>query len=218
MALVGAILDFDGTLIDSIEAWRDLEHLLVKEAIVPVTPQDRARFATFTLDETACWFHDHLGIGKSAEAVRKTMDDFMVDHFSHSAKVLPGVKDFLESCKQQGVVMSIASSSPQIYLQTALKATGLLPYFSFVLSVEDVGRSKRDPYIFDHARELMATPKESTGGFDDSLYAIDVMKNAGYPTVGIYDPYEHLSFEQWKERATIAVRSFEELSLSCFDR
>lgn len=218
MALTGAILDFDGTLVDSLDGWRNLEGMLAKEAQVIVTPEDRAQLTTFTLDETASWFHDRFGLGKDAAAVRALMDDYMVDFLTHSAAILPGVVPFLEECKQRGVMLSVASSSPQLYLQTALRATGLLPYFSAVLSVEDVGHSKREAYIFDHARNLMATPKPSTWGFDDSRYALAVLRQAGYPTVGIFDPHEGATLEQWQEEVDIVVESFEALSFDRFDR
>lgn len=218
MALTGAILDFDGTLVDSLDGWRNLEGMLAKEAQVVVTPEDRAQLTTFTLDETASWFHDRFGLGKDAAAVRALMDDYMVDFLTHSAPILPGVVPFLEECKQRGVMLSVASSSPQLYLQTALRATGLLPYFSAVLSVEDVGHSKREAHIFDHARKLMATPKPSTWGFDDSRYALAVLRQAGYPTVGIFDPHEGATLEQWQEEVDIVVESFEDLSFDRFDR
>lgn len=218
MALTGAILDFDGTLVDSLDGWRNLEGMLAKEAQVIVTPEDRAQLTTFTLDETASWFHGRFGLGKDAAAVRALMDDYMVDFLTHSASVLPGVVPFLEECKQRGVMLSVASSSPQLYLQTALRATGLLPYFSAVLSVEDVGHSKREAHIFDHARKLMATPKLSTWGFDDSRYALAVLRQAGYPTVGIFDSHEGATLEQWQEEVDIVVESFEDLSFDRFDR
>lgn len=214
MVIAGAILDFDGTLVDSLDAWRDLENLLVEEAGARVSAEDRAQFTTFTLDETACWFHEQLGIGASARAVRATMDEYMVDHLKHSARVLPGVREFLTSCGRQGIVLSVVSSSPQLYLQTALEATDLRPFFSQVVSVEDMDTTKREPFIFDHVCELMGTPREATWGFDDSLYALDVLRGAGYPTVGLFDPHEGCSLEQWADRVTIVVRSFEELSIA----
>lgn len=216
MALSGAILDFDGTLVDSLDAWRGLEASLAAEAGVIVPPEDRAKFTTFTLDEIAHFFHHNYGLGESVAAVRTKIDEHMVDFLTHSSRVLPGVEAFLEECKQRGVKLAIASSSPQLYLQTALNATNLAPYFSAIVSVEDVGHSKREPHIYHHARELIGTPKESTWGFDDSLYAIQTLKDAGYPTVGIFDPAEGLSFNDWKDRATIAVKSFEDLDFEQF--
>ena len=115
MAFEGAILDFDGTLVDSIDAWHDLEGVLAREAQATVTLEDRKQLIPMSLDEIAQWFHGRFGLGKDARAVRNLMDEYMVDALSHS-KALPGVETFLESCKRADVKLTVASSSPQLYL------------------------------------------------------------------------------------------------------
>lgn len=218
MPIEGAILDFDGTLVDSLEAWRGIESELARQADVVVTSEDRALLTTFTLDETAQWFHERFGLRGSAAEVRQLIDDYMVAHLEHSARLMPGVGAFLEQCRKKDISLIVASSSPQLYLQTALRATGILSYFEAVLSVEDIGCSKREERFYDHAREIVGTKKHVTWGFDDSLYAIDALRAAGYPTVGVFDQHEGKPFEQWRDHADVVIRSFEDLSFDQFDR
>ena len=66
MAFEGAILDFDGTLVDSIDAWHDLEGVLAREAQATVTLEDRKQLIPMSLDEIAQWFHGRFGLGKDA--------------------------------------------------------------------------------------------------------------------------------------------------------
>ena len=105
MAFEGAILDFDGTLVDSIDAWHDLEGVLAREAQATVTLEDRKQLIPMSLDEIAQWFHGRFGLGKDGRAVRNLMDEYMVDALSHS-KALPGVEAFLESCKRADVKLN----------------------------------------------------------------------------------------------------------------
>ena len=93
MAFEGAILDFDGTLVDSIDAWHDLEGVLAREAQATVTLEDRKQLIPMSLDEIAQWFHGRFGLGKDARAVRELMDEYMVDALSQS-NTLPGVEAF----------------------------------------------------------------------------------------------------------------------------
>ena len=102
MALSGAILDFDGTIVDTLDAWRSLEGSLAADANIVVTPEDRRKLTTFTLDETADWFHTQHGLGKTAAEVRTSIDDYMVDFLSRSVRVLPGGEAFLDACKRAG--------------------------------------------------------------------------------------------------------------------
>ena len=66
MAFEGAILDFDGTLVDSIDAWHDLEGVLAREAQATVTLEDRKQLIPMSLDEIAQWVASD-GVERSEE-------------------------------------------------------------------------------------------------------------------------------------------------------
>ena len=68
-----------------------------------------------------------------------------------------------------------------------MKRTGLLEYFTTVLSTDDVRASKRERRIFDTAAAAMETKPHSTWCVDDAIYAVRTMKNAGFNVIGIHD-------------------------------
>lgn len=210
----GALFDCDGTLLDSLGVWRGLEDVLSREAHVSMTPELRAHFVRLTVGEIASYIHEQFEYGTCAQDVQDIIDEYMLDFYRTKVTLLPGVGDFLEECARASVRMSVVSSSTPAYLQAGLSHTGILSYFDAVVSVDDVGASKREPLVFDHARSLLGTPVEHTWGFEDSLYALETLRQAGYPTVGLFDASEGITFDQLKERATVAVHSFTELSLS----
>lgn len=212
----GAIFDCDGTLLDSLGAWRSLEGYLFDLAGIQVTLEERAQFATFTIPEVAAHMHTQHGLGSSKTDVERMMDNYMLDYYHNRASLLPGVGRFLEECAHAGIAMSVASSSRPSYLEAGLAGAGIRDYFCAVVSVDQVGASKREPQVFNEACRLMGTPKEATWGFEDSTYALRTLSAAGYSTVGIFTPDEGLSFEQWQELSTITITSFEELSLQRF--
>lgn len=212
-SMQGALFDCDGTLLDSLGVWRGLEDVLSREANVTMTPELRAHFVRLTVGEIASYVHEQFRFGTCAQDVQDLIDEYMLDFYRTKVTLLPGVGDFLEECARASVRMSVVSSSTPSYLQAGLKHAGILSYFDAVVSVDDVGASKREPTVFNHARNILGTPIEYTWGFEDSLYALDTLRQAGYPTVGLFDDSEGITFEQLKERATVAVHSFAELSL-----
>lgn len=209
----GAIFDCDGTLIDSLDAWRTLEGSLAKRAGVTVTPEERELFATFTIPEVAHYFHVNFGLGSSSVEVEGMVDEHMLSFYSSSAKPLPGVVAFLEECARAGIRMSVASSSRPSYLEAGLSCAGIREYFAAVVSVDDVGASKREPAVFERAFDVLGVPRAATWGFEDSLYALDTLTKAGFKTVGVYDPAEGVTFEELQRRSTLAVKSFEDLNV-----
>ena len=213
-SITGAMFDCDGTLLDSLGAWRGLEEMLATEAGVEVSLEERARFTTFTIPEVAAYFHEVYALGKNAQAVQDLIGEYMMNYYRHEATLLPGVREFLESCARSNVAMSVVSSSAPEYLEAGLLAAGIREFFSAVVSVDDIGSSKRTPHIFDYARARLGTAKATTWGFEDSLYAMSTLHQAGYPVLGLYDEGEHVSFEQLEDVTDLVVMSFEEVKVS----
>lgn len=207
-AIKGAIFDCDGTLLDSLGAWRGLEGEVAKQAGVTVTPEEHKLFTTFTIPEVARYFHEVYGFAKSVDAVVAVMDEYMMCHYEH-AKLLPGAREILEACARNNVKMTMASSSKAAFLQAGAKATGIAEFFCAIISVDEVGASKREPAVYHRSREVMGTPLPLTWGFEDSLYAMDTLANAGYPVLGLYDEAYGVPELEVRKRANITVPSLE---------
>ena len=199
----GAIFDCDGTLLDSLGAWRGLEDEVSRLAGVTVTPEEHKMFTTFTIPEVARYFHEQYGLASSMEAVMGIMDEYMMSYYER-AHLMPGAEAILESCARNNVKMSMASSSKPQFLWAGARATGIADYFSAIVSVEEVGASKREPAVYDRAREAMGTEKALTWGFEDALYAMDTLVKAGYPVFGLYDEAHGVPQVEVEKRARLA--------------
>lgn len=213
---IGAIFDCDGTLVDSMGVWRELEGSLVESVGRELTDQERSAIAPMTIPECGIYFHDQLGVGESPAAVVDYINDFMYDYYAHRTSLRPGARAFLTDLAALGVPMTIASSTPHALLEAAFDAAGVSSLFRAILSVDDVGASKRDPLIFETAREAMGTAKALTWGFEDSIYAVNTLKQAGFKTVGVYDCDTSGTFEELSATAVKAIRSFEDLDAVAF--
>lgn len=216
MDRIGVIFDCDGTLIDSMDAWRNLEGELGHRAGVELTAEDRQTLCTLNIPESAQYFHQRYGLGASSEQVVGMMDEIMLEWYSKHAVARPGALEFIDGLAQRGVVMSVASSSPKPYLQAGLACAGIVPYLAAIVSVEDVNSNKRNPKVYDHTRDLMGTSTLLTWGFEDAVYAIRTLSHAGYGTVGVYDHDLSGTWDQLSSEADLAVRSFEDLSVEAF--
>lgn len=212
-AITGAIFDCDGTLLDALDTWRGLENVLADQVKVVVRPDERKLFTTFTIPETARYFHEQYGLGANTQAVVKIIDEYVMDYYANRAALMPGVGAFLESCASAGIRMSVASSSCPAYLQAGLRCAGVLDMFDHVLSVEDLETTKREPLIYLHAQKAMGTDLASTWGLEDSLYAMETLRGAQFPVIGIYDEEGGVSKEAASGAADVAVARLDELEV-----
>ena len=121
---------------------------------------------TLTLPETLTFFHGELGLGKSEQDVADMMEDYLMRYYAERSVMRPGALEFVRELRARGIRCSIASSTPHAMLVAGCEHTGLAPLVSAIVSTDDVGASKREPAVYDRARELMGTPVAATWVFE----------------------------------------------------
>lgn len=99
----------------------------------------------------------------------------------------PGAKEFLELLKQNGVRMCIATATEQVLAQEALELAGLDSYIEFIITAEEVGRGKGYRDIFDEALRRLGAKPEETALIDDALYSLKTGKLVGLRTIAVED-------------------------------
>lgn len=213
---IGVVFDCDGTLIDSMAAWRELEASLARRAGAELTRADTDALTTMTIPECGAYLHGKFGLGASGADVEDMIDEFMLDFYANRAVARPGVMPFVEGLAAAGVPMAVASSTPKALLEAGLTHAGIASYLRAIVSVDDVGKSKREPAVYDRAREALGTARAQTWGFEDALYAVRTLKAAGYRTFGVYDCDTSGTWADLQAEADRAARSFEDVSVAEF--
>lgn len=213
---IGAIFDCDGTLLDSMGVWREMESEFAHRAGGELTEADRDLLTTLTTPEAGRFFHEKFGLGSSADDVVSMVNEYMLNYYSTRSVARSGALSFVQGLSELGVRLSVASSSPVAFLRAGLEHTGFLPLLDAVVSVDDVGKPKREPAVYERARSLMGTDTVMTWGFEDAAYAIGTLKRAGFHALAIYDCDESGTFEELSAAADETVRSFLELDAGEF--
>ena len=199
-APIGVIFDCDGTLLDSMGVWREMESEFAHRAGGELSPADKDRLTTMTTPEAGEFFHTKFGLGASPQEVVRMVGEYMMEFYSTRATARPGALPFVRALFERGIRLSVASSSPMPYLLAGLSHTGFL-----------VGKPKREPAVYDRARSLMGTELSHTWGVEDALYAIGTLKRAGYHTLAVYDCDMSGTYAALSASAERAVRDFRDL-------
>ncbi len=212
----GVIFDCDGTLVDSMGAWRELEADLARRVGAELDKEDTDALTTMSIPECGAYLHGKFGLGASPEEVVDMIDGFMMDFYANRSVARPGALSFVRGLAEAGVPMAVASSTPSALLRAGIEHAGFAPYMRAVVSVDDVGKSKREPAVYDRAREALGTTRAQTWGFEDAVYALRTLNAAGYRTFGVYDCDLSGTFEELACEADMAARSFEDASAAEF--
>ena len=193
MNIKAAIFDVDGTLVDSLMLWDVLWEDFGKkycggENYCP-SPEDNRAIRTLPLKDAMALLHAHDKIGGSGEELLSEANRVFLQFYETQVELKPGVRDFLDACRENGVKMCIASATAPMLLEAALQHCGIGDYFLKVFSCGSLGKGKDQPDIFLMAQEFLGTEIEETWVFEDSLTALITAHGVGMKTVGIYDRF-----------------------------
>ncbi|MBP5530188.1 MAG: HAD family phosphatase [Lachnospiraceae bacterium] len=183
----GAIFDIDGVLLDSMGIWDDLGARYLRS--LGKIPEEGLNIILFSMsmEQGAEYLNEHYGLNKRVKETVEGIGKMLEDYYFYEVLLKPGAKEVLEFLKSKNIKMAAATSSPRTHIEKALSRNGLLEYIDRIYTTGEVGVSKHSPDIYNLAADFLETKPEETLVFEDSLYALNTAKEAGYFTVGVYD-------------------------------
>lgn len=184
------IFDMDGTLVDSMGYWRQLERFFLSQKGIHGDIDPILELAKpLSLIESTALFIKHFNLQGTPESLAAEMQSVMDAHYRNDILLKPGAKEYLKTLKSQGCSMCIASATPKPLIHTCLSHLGVIDMFDFILSCDEVGSGKNRPDVFLEAVHRMGSTPTETAIFEDSLQAVQTGKQAGFYVVGIQDSY-----------------------------
>lgn len=207
------IFDMDGTLLDSMWAWRAENRLFFDRNGLDV-PDD---------------IKDTIGVMSSHAIANRLMKDFpgrftfdgVIDDYVKSMRVhyetdvfpKKGAKEFCEKLKAHGIKLCVATATPREAAKKALALHGLDEFFEFITDDVEMGLTKAKAEYYPLVCKRLNVLPERTVMFEDSLYAMRAAKAMGLTPFAIEDKV-HTGNAQLmkdiKETAKIFVRDFDE--------
>lgn len=177
-----AIFDLDNTLLDSDRLWRALPALLLKEYHHKQAESDLFKqVADKSLPEAVEYIGKRYDLNTDTKILLDQCLAIITDAYLNRLPLFPYALDVLREMKENQVRLCVATASPRNLAVGALGRCGATDYLDFILTEEEVGKSKRDPAIYLQAAQRMNVPPEECAVFEDAPHAIKTALNAGFP-------------------------------------
>jgi len=207
------IFDMDGTLLDSMWAWRGENRIFLKRHGYEVPEDLEGGIDTLSSHAFAKRFAEEHSGEFTVDGIMGEYLDSMCRHYETDVFPKKGAEAFLEKLTEAGIRLCVATATPRDIAKNALGIHGLDKYFLFVTDDVEMGAPKSNPVFFDRISERLGVKKEECVIFEDSLYAMKSACQAGVTAFAIED-FVHRGnselMQKISDTAAVFVKDFEE--------
>ena len=206
-----AIFDMDGTLIDSMPAWRRLNAEFARSHGITPTPKQEEEMYSMSGTMVVSYYREEFGLETDFAALCESACRAMEAVYDAGVPLKPGAAAYLKRLKARGVKCVLATATPARQALTALNRMHLTEDLDFIFSTDMIGTGKSDPKFFDLLCGRIGEKKEACVMFEDALYAMKGAKAAGLGVVGITDSTNTHDIPNIRETCDLLIDSYDEL-------
>lgn len=206
--LKGAIFDADGTLIDSMHIWRELGARYLESLNAAPEENLSAKLYPMSLEQSCKYLKTHYNLRESESDILSGILGIIEGFYRDEVMLKDGVREFLSAMSDKNIPMIIATSGNRELLSSALTRNGIAEYFEEIFTCSELSTTKHEPDIFMACAEFLGLNPENVGVFEDSLFAIETAKRAGFMTFGVADDSNIHQWEMIQSTADYSIKSF----------
>ena len=188
------IFDLDGTLLDSMSVWHDVDKEFLGRYGYEVTPEYTDMVKRASIEDAARYTQTKYRIPLTWQEIADTWESMVFEFYKNEVKLKDGAKEYLEEAKRLGFCLAVTTALSRKNATASLTHTGIRDLFNCVITLEDFGNKidKSSPEIFMRAKDYVSASgiviaPEHAVVYDDVQAALKGAKSGGFLTCAVYD-------------------------------
>lgn len=205
------IFDMDGTLIDSMWMWEqiDIDYLARFGYTLPPDLQECIEGMSFK--ETADYIQKRFNIPEDTKTMMNTWNDMAFEYYRTKVDFKPGAREFLTELKNRGIKTGMATSNSMELVDVVLGKLGAHEYFDEIHTSSEVKHGKPFPDIYRLVADKLGVQHNRCLIFEDILPGIWAGRAAGMKVCSVYDKYAHQEINIALRYSDYYIRGFDVL-------
>lgn len=183
----GVIFDMDGTLVDSMGMWYQIDVDFLGKRGLEIDEEYNREIKTKTLTECADYTIAKYHLDEKPEDIIQEWIDMAVEQYRHHIPMKEGAADFLRAMKERKVPFALATVSDMMMATAVLGRHEVLDLFDHLVDSSMVGRGKDAPDLYFEAAGRLGVNPARCLVFEDALQGLSTAKKAGFLTCLVHD-------------------------------
>ena len=173
----GAIFDLDGTILDSMGVWRQIDVEFLGRRGISVPPDYLEAITPLGFDPRCGVYDPAVFSSESREEIVREWYLMAENAYRYQVELKEGAGEWLNRLKSLNIPLAVATSSDEALFVPALKRTGIYDCFDAFVTVKEVARGKGFPDIYEKAAGRIGCVPEQCVVFEDILQGDSRRKN-----------------------------------------
>jgi len=207
----GAIFDLDGTILDSMHIWPEIDEDFLGRRGITVPDDYIKAISTMGFNEIAIYTKDRFGLTESIEEIKKEWNEMSILAYATTIGLKKGAKEYLKFLKSKNIKLSVATASTEQIFIPALENNEISEYFDAITTLAEVKKGKGFADIYLKAAEKIGVTPSECVVFEDLYEGLKAAKEAGFITVGVYEKYSVNPEEMIRKQSDLFIYDFDEL-------
>jgi HAD superfamily hydrolase (TIGR01509 family) len=207
------IFDLDGTLLDSMGVWGQIDIDFLAQRGVAVPPDYMDAISSMTFRETAAYTIKRFALSDSIDGLMREWNDMAAYAYGNTVKMKPSAKEYLTTLKERGAKLAVATTLSAELCAPVLLNNGIDNLFDTICRTDEAGQGKSLPGVFLLAAKRTGVSPDECLVFEDILVAVKSAKVAGMDVCAVYDKAAENDWEQMKKTADYAIVDFHDAPL-----
>ena len=203
------IFDLDGTLVDSMWVWREIDIRFLGQYGLAVPEGLNDELEGYSFHETAQYFKDRFKeLPLTVEEIMQTWNHMASEIYINEIKLKDGVKEFIQLLKNREMKLAIATSNSRKLAKDCLRSKGILDAFDYICTSDEVPKGKPEPDVYLYAAKMINEVPENSLVFEDIPYGLLAGKRAGMEVCAVKDPYSERAVKEKREIADYYIDTY----------
>ena len=209
MSYKAYIFDLDGTVLDSMGVWRNIDVEFLGKRNLTFTEEYAKALSSMKLNLAAEYTIKLYGLNEEPQDIINEWLGMAKDAFAYKVGLKPYAKELLETLHKNKIPAAVATTSKKELYLPALERNGILGYFDAIADSDMVASGKDSPEIFLYAAKLLNQKPSDCIVFEDTAAGISSAKSVGFTVAAITDGESEAKHAEITKIADFTAYDFE---------
>lgn len=212
------IFDVDGTLIDSMWIWENIDELFLEKYHLEKPEGFHEGMEGMSYSETAQYFLDLFpSLPHTREELEQEWYDMAYEIYTTQMELKKGAYDFIKTMHENGIKLGIATSNNRELAEGTLKNNKVLEYMSSIWTSCEAGAGKPNPAVYLNVAKDLGVNPEKCLVFEDVSNGILAGKNAGMKVCAVDDRFSRNQEEKKRQLADYYIQDYDDIKNNTYE-